>query len=65
MNQVKIGILIVAIIFLLLPLFIELPEMLNNILYGLMAFFSILFLLIKRKDLNIDSMFDKDKKDKK
>lgn len=59
MNNLKIGILIVAFLFILLTLFVDLPTILANIIYGLMGIFAIIFLFVKRKDLEIDSMFDK------
>lgn len=60
MNKLKLAILGLAILFLLVTSFLDLPPLLNKILYGFMSVFSILFLFIKRKDLNIDDIFSKD-----
>jgi len=51
MNTLKIAVLALALLFLILTTFFELPKLLHNILYGIMAVFAILFLFIKRKDL--------------
>lgn len=59
MNNLKIGILIVAFLFILITLFVDLPTIMANIIYGIMGIFAIIFLFVKRKDLEIDSMFDK------
>jgi len=59
-NILKISILILAIIFLLISFFIKVPEGINNIIYGFMSVFSLLFLFFKRKEFKIDNMFERD-----
>lgn len=63
MNKLKIVVLCLALVFLLISFLVDIPKMVNDIIYGSMAVLSILFVFTNRKELHIDSMFDK-KKDK-
>lgn len=63
MNKLIIAILGLAFVFIGITLFVELPPVANNIIYGFMGICSVFFLFIKRKELEITSMFDKKDKD--
>ena len=60
MNTLKIAVLGIAFLFLLVTFFFNLPALLNNIIYGIMSIAALFFMFIKRDELKIDSMFDKE-----
>lgn len=60
MNKLKLVVLALAFIFLLITSFVELPALLNKVIYSVMGIFAILFLLLKQKELNLRSIFRKD-----
>lgn len=64
MNTLKIGILILAFVFLVFTTIVDLPKTVNNIIYGIMGICSLFFIILKRKELQINNMFKKKTKDK-
>lgn len=63
MKNLKLAVLSLAILFLITSSFLNLPLLFNKILYSIMAICSILFLFLKRDDLQMNKMFSK-KEDK-
>lgn len=63
MNSLKISVLVLFLLFLVITTFVELPPLLYKIIYSIMAIYAIFFLFLKRKDLQLDSMFSKDEEE--
>lgn len=60
MNTLKLAVLGIAFLFLLVTFFFNLPALVNNIIYGIMSIGALFFMFIKRDELKIDSMFNKE-----
>ena len=49
----------------MLELIIQIPTILNNIIYGAMALVSIFFLITNKKELGLADIFKKEEKEEK
>lgn len=61
-SKIKIILFIVFVGYIILGLIITIPSLLNNIIYGLMAVISILFLVVNKKKLGLNDIFKKGEK---
>lgn len=62
-KAIKIGIFIVFVGYMILDMIINIPPLINNIIYGAMAIFALFFLFTNREATGINNIFKK-KEDK-
>lgn len=58
-NKIKAFVFMCLVSYMFLDLLIEIPDLINNIVYGIMAIIAIIFLIINRKELGVDNPFKK------
>ena len=58
-KAIKIGIFIVFVGYMILGMIINIPPLINNIIYGAMAIFALFFLFTNRETTGINNIFKK------
>lgn len=62
-NKIKIVLFICFVGYMIVGLIITIPALINNIIYGTMAIFSLFFLFTNKQNLGLNDMFKKDNKE--
>jgi hypothetical protein len=64
-NAIKIGLFVFFVGYMILSLIIDIPTKVNNIIYGILAIFSLFFIFTNKESFGINDVFKNNKnKDK-
>lgn len=64
-SKIKIILFVIFVGYIVLDLIIEIPTVLNNLIYGAMALVSIFFLVTNKEELGLTDIFKKEEKEEK
>jgi len=64
-KAIKIGVFIIFVGYMILGMIINIPPLINNIIYGAMAIFALFFLFTNREAIGLNDVFKKKEEEEK